>query len=30
VVQVQSARPLTEVIENVWVVPELQKPPAAP
>lgn len=29
VVQVQSARALTEVIENVWVVPDVQKPPAA-
>jgi hypothetical protein len=29
VVQVQSARPLTEVIENVWVFPEVQKFPAA-
>ena len=28
VVEVQSARPLTEVIENVWVVPEVPKPTA--
>ena len=29
VVEVQSSRPLTEAIENVWVVPEVQKPTAA-
>lgn len=28
VVQVQSSRPLAEVIESVWVVPEVQKPVA--